>query len=114
MEAEFDFALVVNLFIGLVSEVAQQRCRDEGVFLSAIPKKDFWARLFRGRKEREILQWICNLGNFSQTRAICMIASKEKTCFLLFDKLCDYSVQNFVVGSSNSDDAHKQFKKESR
>ena len=26
------------------------------------------------------------------------------TCFLLFDKLCDYTVQNFVVGSSNSDD----------
>ena len=28
----------------------------------------------------------------------------KMTCFLLFDKLCDYTVQNFVVGSSNSDD----------
>ena len=26
------------------------------------------------------------------------------TRFLLFDKLCDYTVQNFVVGSSNNDD----------
>ena len=58
---------------------------------------------FRGRKEREIRNWICNLGNLSQTRAICMTASQEMRCFLLFDKLCDYTVQNFVVGSSNSD-----------
>ena len=28
----------------------------------------------------------------------------KMTCFLLFDKLCDYTVQNLVVGSSNSDD----------
>ena len=33
-----------------------------------------------------------------------MAASQEMTCFLLFDKLCHYIVQNFVVGSSNSDD----------
>ena len=33
-----------------------------------------------------------------------MTASQEMTCFLLFDKLCDYTVQNFVVGSSNNDD----------
>ena len=59
---------------------------------------------FRGRKEREIRNWICNLGNLSPTRAICMTASQEMTCFLLFDKLCDYTVQNLVVGSSNSDD----------
>ena len=26
------------------------------------------------------------------------------TCFLLFDKLCDYTVKNLVVGSSNGDD----------
>ena len=57
---------------------------------------------FRGRKEREIRNWICNLGNLSPTRAICTTASQEMTCFLLFDKLCDYTVQNLVVGSSNS------------
>ena len=61
---------------------------------------------FRGWKELEIRNWICDLGNVSQTRAICMTAwaSQEKACFLLFDKLCDYTVQNFVVGSSNNDD----------
>ena len=62
---------------------------------------------FRGRKEREIRNWICDLGtNLSQTGAICMTAwaSQEMTCFLLFDKLRDYTVQNFVVGSSNNDD----------
>ena len=48
--------------------------------------------------------WICNLGNLSQTRVICMTASKEMTCFLLFDKLCDYIVQTFVVGSANNSD----------
>ena len=59
---------------------------------------------FRGRKEREIRNWICNLGNLSPTRAICTTASQKMTCFLLFDKLCDYTVQNLAVGSSNSDD----------
>ena len=34
------------------------------------------------------------------------------TCFLLFDKLCDYTVQNLVVGSSNSDDATYKTDKE--
>ena len=33
-----------------------------------------------------------------------MAASQEMTFFPLFDKLSDYTVQNFVVGSSNSDD----------
>ena len=33
-----------------------------------------------------------------------VLASQEMTCVLLFDKLCDYTVQNFVVGSSNNDD----------
>ena len=28
-------------------------------------------------------------------------ASQEMTCFLLIYKLCDYTVQDFVVGSSN-------------
>ena len=32
------------------------------------------------------------------------IASKEKKRFLLIDKLCDYTVQNFMVGSANSND----------
>ena len=59
---------------------------------------------FRGRKEREIRNWICNLGNLSPTRAICTTASQKMTCFLLSDKLCDCTVQNLVVGSSNSDD----------
>ena len=67
---------------------------------------------FRGRKEREIRNWICNLGNFSPTRAICTTASREMTCFLLFDKLCDYTVQNLVVGSSNSHDGTYKTDKE--
>ena len=58
----------------------------------------------RGRKEREIQNWICDLGNLSQTRAIFMTASEEMTCFPLLDKLYDYTVQNFIDGSSNSDD----------
>ena len=33
-----------------------------------------------------------------------MISSQEMTCFQLLDEFCDYVVQNFVVGSSNSDD----------
>ena len=48
---------------------------------------------FRGRKEREIRNWICNLGNLSPTRAICTTASQKMTCFLPFDKLCDYAVR---------------------
>ena len=56
--------------------------------------------------------WICNLGNLSPTRAICTTASQEMTCFLLFDKLCDYTVQNLVVGSSNSDDGTYKTDKE--
>lgn len=67
---------------------------------------------FRGRKEREIRNWICNLGNLSPTRAICTTASQKMTCFLLFDKLCDYTVQNLVVGSSNSDDGKYKTDKE--
>ena len=59
---------------------------------------------FRVRKEREIRNWVCNLGNLSQTRVKCMTSSQEMTCLLLLDKLCDYTVQNFAVGSSNSDD----------
>ena len=77
-----------------------------GVFLSAIQRQIIGLRFagFRGRKQREIQNWICNLGNLSQTRAICMTASQEMTCFLLFVKLWDYMVQNFLVGSSNGDD----------
>ena len=58
---------------------------------------------FCSQKEREIQKWICNLGNLSQTRGICMTASQEMTCFLLFDKLGNYTVQNFVVSNSNID-----------
>ena len=39
---------------------------------------------------------------------------KKMTCFLLFDKLCDYTVQNLVVGSSNSDDGTYKTDKERR
>ena len=58
------------------------------------------------------VNWICNLGNLSPTRAICTGASQKMTCFLLFDKLCDYTVQNLVVGSSNSDDGTYKTDKE--
>ena len=77
-----------------------------GVFLSAIQRRIMGPRFagFRGRKQREIQNWICNLGNLSQTRAICMTACQEMTCFLLFDKLWHYTVQNFLVGSLNGDD----------
>ena len=79
-----------------------------------IPKRIFDPRFtrFRGRKEREIRNWICYLGNLSPTRAICTTASQKMTCFLLFDKLCDYTVQNLVVGSSNSDDGTYKTDKE--
>ena len=72
-----------------------------------IQKWIFEARLagFRSWKEGEIRNWICNLGNYlSHTRKIYMTTSQEITCFPLFDKLCDYTIQNFVVGSWNSDD----------
>ena len=69
---------------------------------------------FLGRKEREIRNWICNLGNLSPTRAICTTASQKMTCFLLFDKLCDYTVQNLVVGSSNSDDGTENKERKKR
>ena len=52
------------------------------------------------------------LGNLSQTRAICVTASREMTCFL-FDKLCDYTVQNFVEYRIATM-GHKQIKKEAR
>ena len=79
-----------------------------------IQKRIFDSRFarVRGRKEREIRNWICNLGNLSPTRAICTTASQKMTCFLLFDKLCDYTVQNLVVGSSNSDDGTYKTDKE--
>ena len=62
---------------------------------------------FLSQKEREIRNWICNLGNLLPTRAICTTASQKMTCFLLFDKL-----QNLVVGSSNSDDGTYKTDKE--
>ena len=37
-----------------------------------------------------------------------MTASQEMICFLLFDKLRDYTVRNFVVGSSNSNDGTRK------
>ena len=50
---------------------------NKGVFLLENPKRIFDPRFagFRGRKEREIRNWICILGNLSQTRAICMTGS---------------------------------------
>ena len=44
--------------------------------------------------------------------ATCTTASQKMTCFLLFDKLCDYTVKNLVVGSSNSDDGRYKTDKE--
>ena len=56
---------------------------------------------FLGQKEREIRNWICNLGNLSPTRAICTTASQKMTCFLLFDKLCDFkSSESFLKKDS--------------
>ena len=60
------------------------------MFLSANPKRIFDQRFagFRAGKEREIRNWICDLGNLSHTRAIYMTTSQEiqeMTCFLLFD-----------------------------
>ena len=52
------------------------------------------------------------LGNLSQTSAIRVTASREMTCFL-FDKLCDYTVQNFVEYRIATME-HKQIKKEAR
>ena len=69
---------------------------------------------FRGRKEREIRNWICNLGNLSPTRAICTTASQEMTCFLLFDKLCDYTVRILWSAVRIKTMEHKQVKKEAR
>ena len=37
-----------------------------------------------------------------------MTASQEMARFALFDKLSDYTVQNFVVGNTNSDDGTDQ------
>ena len=95
----------------------------KGAFLWDDPDQDQWSEItqrifdprfarFRGRKEREIRNWICNLGDLSPTRAICTTASQKVTCFLLFDKLCNYTVQNLVVGSSNSDDGTYKTDKE--
>ena len=80
-------------------------CRPRVCSFRRIQKRIFDPRFarFRGRKEREIRNSICNLGNLSPTHAICTTAPQKVTCFLLFDKLCDYTVQNLVVGSSNSD-----------
>ena len=77
-----------------------------GVFLSVIQRRIMGPRFaeFRGRKQREIQNWICNLGNLSQTRAICMTAFQEMTCFLLFVKFRDYTVPNSLVSNSNGDD----------
>ena len=48
------------------------------------------------KKKREIRNQICNIDTFRKRDCvICMTASQEMTCFLLFDKLCDYTVQNF-------------------
>ena len=37
-----------------------------------------------------------------------MTDSQELICFLLFDKLYDYTVRNCVVGGSNSDDGTRK------
>ena len=35
---------------------------------------------------------------------MCMTASQEMARFALFDKLSDYTLQNFVVSNANGDD----------
>ena len=67
---------------------------------------------FRGQKEREIRNWICNLRHLSQTRSVSRSALKKWRVFYF---LTNYTLQNFVVCNSNSDDVveHiKQIKKE--
>ena len=103
--------------MGQLFHVVTQRLKkspDRVCSFRRIQKRIFDPRFtrFRGRKEREIRNWICNLGNLSPTRAICTTASQKMTCFLLFDKLCDYTVQNLAVGSSNSDDGTYKTDKE--
>ena len=49
---------------------------------------------------------------FRQRVQLCTTASQKMTCFLLFDKLCDYTMQNLAVGSSNSDDGTYKTDKE--
>ena len=84
------------------------------VSIRRIQKRIFDPRFtrFRGRKEREIRNWICNLGNLSPTRAIMHDSLSKNDVFLQFDKLCDYTVQNLAVGSSNSDDGTYKTDKE--
>ena len=94
-----------NKFVGSTLRVCSFRRIQKRIFDPRFAR-------FRGRKEREIRNWICNLGNLSPTRAVCTTASQKMTCFLLFDKLCDYTVQNLVVGSSNSDDGTYKTDKE--
>ena len=66
---------------------------------------------FRGRKEREIRNWIVT---FRKLIAVCTTASQEMTCFLLFVKLCDYTVQIFWSAVRIATMEHKQVKKEAR
>ena len=52
------------------------------------------------------------LVTFRQRVQLCTTASQKMTCFLQFGKLCDYTVQNLAVGSSNSDDGTYKTDKE--
>ena len=65
---------------------------------------------FRGRKEREIQNWICNRGNLSQTRAIYMTAFQEMNC-----QLSNYGViwcRILWSAIRKATMEHKQIKKE--
>ena len=51
---------------------------------------------------------------FPKLIAVCTTASQEMTCFLLFDKLCDYTVQILWSAVRMATMEHKQVKKEAR
>ena len=73
------------------------------MFLSANPKNGFLILdlpdFATETQEREIPNWILTLVTF---RVKSVTASQERMCYLLFDELCDDTMQNFVIGYSNS------------
>ena len=70
----------------------------------------------RGRKEREIRNWICSLGNLSQKRAICMTALKKWRVFYCLTNyaiiLCKSLWSAFRI--ANSDDGTYKTNQERR
>ena len=83
-------------------------CSCRGVFLSANPETDFWSEICRISRSKGTwnpkLDSLVTFRKRLQYAIHVLTASQEMTCFLLIYKfkLCDYTVQNFVVGSPNS------------